>query len=238
MVLRIMAALALLVSAVPAAFAQQAQTPLPDVNVTAPAPIQHVNPFNPFVGDTRVDEARWPVIPCPTARIDLGPGARCQTGTQVENFLTMGNGRCDIARQVTMVRNARYEAEADVMIFDPWKVTATGHQLKNCTVWTGFRNMPDDFKDMNQMTRRGAGWSNFVQGSPQSTVSYTDGGRNCLAVERLGPPWHGGYVWVVHASICPVAAAAAQLADIDAIFATLQLRVYDAQGNLRPPPTQ
>ena len=239
MVQRIMATLVLLVSATPAALAQQPQAPLPDVNVTAPAPIQHVNPFNPFSGDTRVDEARWPVIPCNSARIDLGAGARCQTGTPVETFMTMSTGgRCDIARQVTMTRNARYEVEADVMIFDPIKVTATGHQGKHCTVWTGYVNMPDDFKDMNQMTRRGAGWRNFVKGAPQSTIEYTDAGRNCVAFERLGPPWHGGYVWVVHASICPAASGAVQPADIDAVFATLQLRTYDAQGNLRAPPPQ
>jgi hypothetical protein len=242
MVVRIMSALVALVLAVavwglaPApSVAQQAQ-PLPDVNVTAQAPIQHVNPFNPFSGDTRVDEARWPTIPCNTARVDLGAGARCQTGTPVETFLTMSTGgRCDIARQVTMAKNARYEVEADVMIMDPYKVTAVGHQGKNCTVWTGYVNMPDDFRDMNQMTRRGSGWTNFVKGSPQSTMSYTDGGRNCIAFERLGPAWHGGYVWVVHASMCPATGGAVQLADIDAMFATLQLRTYDAQGNLRAP---
>jgi hypothetical protein len=239
MVVRIMAALALLVMAAPRVSAQQPQAPLPDVTVTAPAPIQHVNPFNPFSGDTRVDEARWPVIPCTNARVDLGAGARCQTGTPVETFLTMSTGgRCDIARQVTMARNARYEVEADVMIMDPYKVTAVGHQGKHCTVWTGFVNMPDDFRDMNQMTRRGSGWSNFVKGAPQSTIQYVDAGRNCVAFERLGPPWHGGYVWVVHASICPAAVGSVQLADIDAVFAALQLRTYDAQGNLRAPPTQ
>jgi hypothetical protein len=73
-------------------------------------------------------------------------------------------GRCDIARQVTMAKNARYEAEADVMIMDPYKVTAAGHQGKNCTVWTGYVNMPDDFRDMNQMTRRGLG--QLRQGQP------------------------------------------------------------------------
>jgi hypothetical protein len=218
------------------AAAQQPQAPLPDVSVTAPAPIQRVNPFSPFVGDTRVDEARWPVIPCANARIDLGPGAKCQTGTQIETFLTMSqSGRCDIARQVTMVSNARYQVEADVMIFDPYKVTAAGHQLKNCTVWTGYTNMPDDFRDMNQVTRRGSGWTNFVKGDPQSAIQFAADGRNCLAVERLGPPWHGGYVWVVHASICPATATPLQRADVDAVFASLQLRTYDAEGNLRAP---
>jgi hypothetical protein len=105
-------------------------------------------------------------------------------------------------------------------------------------VWTGYSNMPDDFKDMNQMTRRGAGWTNFVKGAPQSSIYFTDGARGCLAVERLGPPWHGGYVWVVHMSICPTAGGTAQLADVDAIFATLQLRTYDDQGNLRGGPSQ
>ncbi|MFZ2005524.1 MAG: hypothetical protein WB697_00995 [Stellaceae bacterium] len=75
MVVRIMAALALLVSAAPAAFARQPQSPLPDVTVAAPAPIQHVNPFNPFSGDTRVDEARWPVIPAP-AHVSISAPAR------------------------------------------------------------------------------------------------------------------------------------------------------------------
>jgi len=239
MVARIMAAAMMLVSAVlPAAAQQQPQT-LPDVSVNAQAPIKNVNPFQPFSGNTRVEEDKWPVIPCNIARIDFGPGAKCQTGTQIENFMTMSQGgRCDIARQVTLTKNARYEAEADVMIFDPYKVTAAGHQMKNCTVWTGYSNMPDDFKDMNQMTRRGAGWTNFVKGAPQSSIYFTDGARGCLAVERLGPPWHGGYVWVVHMSICPTAGGTAQLADVDAIFATLQLRTYDDQGNLRGGPSQ
>jgi hypothetical protein len=219
------------------AIAQTTPAPLPDVTVTAPAPIQRVNPFQPFSGNTRVEETKWPVIPCANARIDLGPGAKCQSGTPVETFLTMSQaGRCDIARQVTMVNNARFQVEADVMIFDPYKVTATGHQMKNCTVWTGYTDMPEDFKDMNQMTRRGNGWRNFVKGDPQSVIEYSDGPRSCLAVERLGPPWHGGYVWVVHASICPAAATPLQRTDIDAVFAMLQLREYDAQGNLRSAP--
>src|SRR5580658_912853 len=97
------------------AIAQTTPSPLPDVTVTAPAPIQRVNPFQPFSGNTRVDEAKWPVIPCANARIDLGAGARCQTGTPVETFLTMSTGgRCDIARQVAMIDNPRYQIEADV----------------------------------------------------------------------------------------------------------------------------
>ena len=88
-------------------------------------------------------------------------------------------------------------------------------------------------QDMNQMTRRGSGWANFDKGSLQSSASFADSGRNCIAVERLGPPWHGGYVWVVHASVCAAAGGVVQNDDIDAMFAMLQLRTYDAQSNLR-----
>jgi DNA-binding winged helix-turn-helix (wHTH) protein len=198
--------------------------PLPDVSVTTLATIQEANPPLHHVG---IDEAKWRVIPCATARIDLGAGATCQAG------IPIGGGNCEIARQVAMITNARYQIEADVVIFDPYKVTAEGSQSKNCAVWASPVSAPDDFKEMNQMTRRGSGWSNLVKGSPQITAVYSDSGRNCLAVKRFGPPWHGGYVWIMHASICPAAVGSVQLADIDTALATLQLRTYDAQGNLR-----
>ena len=211
---------------IPAAAEQQQKAPTPDVAVGSPAAIPRADPSSP--GRPGVDEANWSVIPCANARIDLGAGATCQAGPPVPR-----GGHCDISRQVATVTNTRYQIEADVRIFDPYKVTATGNQGKNCAVWSGYSNLPDDFKTMNQMTRRGTGWTNFVKDGSQTTAAYVDGGRNCLAVERLGPPWHGGYVWVVHASICPAAGGAVQNADIDAVFAMLQLRTYDAQANLR-----
>ena len=219
-------------------FAQNTQAPLPDVSVIAPAVPQQVNPFKPYSTSTRVEETKWPEIPCNLSRIALGPSGRCQTGTPVETFLTMSGGqgggaRCDIAHQLAIIDNGHYQVEADVLIFDPYKVTAAGHQDKNCYIWSGYTNMPDDFYDMNQVTRRGAGWRDFVKGTPQSTMEFSEGGHNCLAVERLGPPWHGGYIWVVHATICPASQVPLQGVDIDAVFAMLELRQYDSAGNLR-----
>jgi hypothetical protein len=99
--------------------------------------------------------------------------------------------------------------------------------------------MPEDFKDMNQVARRGVGWRNFVPGGAesgaQSTIEFSDGRRGCVALERLGPPWRGGYVWVVHATICQAYTVPIAKADIDTVFNALQLRVYDPTGNLRPP---
>jgi hypothetical protein len=226
------------------ALAQTQQAPLPDVNVTAPGPAPPpAKAFSPFSTNTRVEESKWPEIPCNTARIALGPGSKCQNGGPTESFLTMSgglantgsNGVCDIAHQLAIIGNGRYQVEADVLIFDPYKITAIGHPDKNCFVWSGYTTMPNDFYDMNQVTRRGTGWRNFMKGDPQSTIEFSVGAKNCLAVERLGPHWHGGYVWVVHASICPATQAQLQNADIDAVFAMLELRQYDAQGNLRSP---
>jgi DNA-binding winged helix-turn-helix (wHTH) protein len=206
---------------VAASMEQEPNVPPQDVVVATPAPIEHMDPIS-------IAGAQWSVIPCVSARIDLGPGSTCRASPPVST-----GGHCDIARQQATITNARYQIDAVVRIFDPYKITATGPQGKNCAVWSGYRNMPDDFKNINQMTQRGTDWTGFVKGDLQSSVSFVDGGRNCIAVERLGPRWHGGYVWVLHASICPTAAGSVQTADIDAAFAALQLRTYDAQANLR-----
>jgi|HubBroStandDraft_6_1064221.scaffolds.fasta_scaffold2336446_2 hypothetical protein len=60
----------------------QQQTPLPDVSVIAPAVPQQVNPFKPYSTSTRVEETKWPEIPCNLSRIALGPSGKCQTGTR------------------------------------------------------------------------------------------------------------------------------------------------------------
>jgi hypothetical protein len=60
--------------------------------------------------------------------------------------------------------------------------------------------------------------------------------RHCLAVERLGPRWRSGYVWVIHATICQPDKTPIAAADIDAVFNALEIRVYDPSGNLRPAP--
>ena len=216
---------------IPVAVEQKQKVPLPDVAVTKPVPVEPVALSSSSSGKTWVDEAKWSVIPCAAARIDLGAGAKCQASPPV----SWGGHYCDISWQVATLTNARYQIEAEVRIFDPYKVTATGTQGKGCTVWSDRPDKPDDFKDINQMTRRGSGWAGLVTGGTQSIATFTNSGRNCLAIKRLGPPWHGGYVWVMNASICPAGSESVQPADIDDALATLQLRTYDAEANLRAP---
>jgi hypothetical protein len=228
-----------------AGLAQDARTTLPDVSVTAPVPTPP--PFSPMAGKTRVEEDKWPQIPCDSSRIASGAAGKCQDGPRVESFMSvMSTGgspsvgsTCNIAHQLLSVDVGRFAVEADALVFDPYKVTASGSFNKFCTVWSGFRNMPEDFKDLNQVARRGADWRNFVPGGTQSgaqsTIEFSDGRRGCVAVERLGPPWRGGYVWVIHATICGAGAPPIAQGDIDSVFGALQIRVYDPSGNLRPP---
>jgi hypothetical protein len=225
------------------AAAQEKQAPLPDVNVTAPATTESfiTKGFQPYDGNPRVEEDKWPVIPCTTARISASAGGTCQTGTPTENFLTRSAdepGNCMIAHQLVTFQLGTLSVEADTMIFDPYKIVSgspTGHQDKNCFVWSGYLRPLSDFPDMNQVTRHGIGWHNLIVEKPLSTFNFSDNGRACVAIEKLGPPWHGGYIWVVHASICEPDARPVQPGDITAALAGLRLDRYDPLGNLRAP---
>jgi hypothetical protein len=225
------------------ASAQEKLAPLPDVNVTAPATTESIitRGFTPYDGHVRVEEDKWPAIPCATARISAGPDGKCQTGTPTENFLSRSGGEpgnCVIYHQLVMFHTGPMSVEADSMIFDPYKIVSgspTGHQDKNCFVWSGYLRPLTDFPDMNQVTRRGTGWRNLVLGKPLSTYDFSDNGRTCTAIEKLGPNWHGGYIWVVHASICQPVARSVQPSDITAVLAGLRLDPYDPLGNLKAP---
>lgn len=70
----------------------------------------------------------------------------------------------------------------------------------------------------------------------QSTISFSDGTRGCVALERLGPPWHGGFVWVLHATLCLAAATLPiEQSDINAVLGMIRINTYDPVGNLTRP---
>jgi hypothetical protein len=50
---------------------------------------------------------------------------------------------------------------------------------------------------------------------------------------KPGPVWRGGYIYMMHASICRTDAATVQAADIAYVLGSLQTRIYDPLGNLR-----
>jgi hypothetical protein len=88
---------------------------------------------------------------------------------------------------------------------------------------------------MNQVTRRGANWRNLAGDGEDKSIEFSDGPHRCVAVKKAGPPWQGGYIYMMHASICRTDAGGVQPTDIAYALGTLQIRQYDPTGNLRRP---
>jgi hypothetical protein len=224
------------------------QPPLPDVTVTAPsvpdpyggdprAP-RTVAPseINPYYGRNRVDESMFAEKPCSETRLSTNVnGGKCLEGYKIGS--DSGGSVCHIQLDVVMGAAATYTFEADVFVFDPYLVTSGGSLPKNCAVSKQSQYDLGRLQDMNQMTRRGSNWRSYLKNDDtgEVTAEYSDGRLNCRAFRRLGPNWHGGVVWSVHASICRLDGAAVQPADIHSILSSLKIRVYDPRGNLRPP---
>jgi hypothetical protein len=223
------------------AAAQQNLT-LPDVAVTAPSvPPPSAKP-NPYFGNSRVEENKWPDIPCTASRIALATGDTCKKGPTQQTFEkgdaqgSRQQSNCNIAHDLVINNLGVLTIEADVMVFDPYYVSAIGHQRQDCYVHAGYTNLREDFPDMNQMTRQGRGWRNFVEGSDLSTMEFSVGPDNCLAVEQRGPHWGGGYVYLIHASLCRKDRRAVEATDVTTVLGSLQVRTHASAGNLRSAP--
>jgi hypothetical protein len=53
---------------------------LPDVTVTAPPITPSWKKWNPYSSNPRVEEEKWPDIPCGDSRISAGGATNCRTG--------------------------------------------------------------------------------------------------------------------------------------------------------------
>jgi hypothetical protein len=122
------------------AAAQQNMT-LPDVSVTAPGNIPpSTTAGNPYFGKTRVEEASWPSIPCSTSRIGAAVPGDCRRGPPVINFDhgdaqgTRALSNCQIAHDLVIGNVGGIDFEADSLVFDPYYVSAIGHQRQDCYV--------------------------------------------------------------------------------------------------------
>jgi hypothetical protein len=222
------------------ASATEIQLPLPDVTVTAPGPTT-TPPYlrdpgssmgrNPYHGRFRVEEENFKRVPCTDSRVSATAGGTCLEGYK----LTMGSVTCDGSLDVVMIENARLSIEADILIFDPYKVTGAGHTSPHCYVRGYLDYNVDDFQDMNQVTRRGTNFRNLVGVGEDKAVEFTSDNHNCKAIRHTGPRWQGGYLYIGHISICRKDTAQVQAEDISYVFNTLRIRTYDPVGNLRGP---
>jgi hypothetical protein len=76
------ATLAAIACSAPAGAAdEQKVVPLPEVTVTAPPPTTPpAKKFVPYFGNPRVEEDKWPDIPCSDSRVGVAAAATCKTG--------------------------------------------------------------------------------------------------------------------------------------------------------------
>lgn len=227
------------------------QLSLPGVTVTAPAaPVEPPylrNPAtayqrNPYNGRYRVEEDKFHEAPCAATRIASATGGKCLQGYRLIPALTQqitnrkGGDNCDLALDVVIYSVGSLSIEADTLVFDPYKLTAIGHQTSQfCYVNGNPGYGQEDFQDMNQVTRRGTNWHNFASDGNDKSIEFSDGPHNCIAVQRAGPKWSGGYIYMLHASVCRTDTAAMRPEDVTYALASLQVRQYDPLGNLRPP---
>jgi len=243
--------MAIAASAACACAQQTEQLSVPNVTVTAPAtPV--APPYlrdpgkayqrNPYNGRYRVEEDKFPEVPCTATRIASATGGRCLQGYRLIPALTQqitnpkGGDNCDLALDVVIYSAGNLSIEADTLIFDPYKLTAIGHQTSQyCYVNGNSGYDQEDFQDMNEVTRRGTNWRNLVSNGEDKSIEFLSGQHSCIAVQKAGPKWGGGYIYMLHASICRTDTAAIRAEDVVSALGSLQIRQYDPQGNLRLP---
>jgi len=238
--------IAAMIASVSGADAQENKLSLPDVTVTGPAaPVEP--PYmrnlgkafgrNPYLGRYRVEEDKFPEVPCAATRIALGPGGKCLQGyrlTAPEVLIDrQGSSSCDMALDVVIDAVGQLSIEADILAVDPYKVTANGSPLKSCYVQSYMGYDQEDFQDMNRVTRRGTNWHNLQINGQERSIEFSDGSHNCIAILKPGPVWRGGYIYITHASICRMGTATVRTEDIAHVLGSLQARIYDPVGNLR-----
>jgi hypothetical protein len=231
------------------AAAQTGALTVPDVNVTAPSATAPQPPYlrdpgqggslrNGFHGRYRNEEDKFVQQPCNTTRLASSAGGTCLVGYRLDGGAARYGTNCDMGLDVVMYNTGGLTVEADIVSFDPQKVTAMGAHSK-CRIVPYKYYDATDFQDMNQVTRRGSNFHNLVDVSDSDRrVEFYDGNRPCMAMRRLGPPWQGGVIWVMHVSICRADAGAVAAPDVAATVGALLVRVYDPVGNLRSAPAE
>ena len=225
-----------------------AQNPTLEVTVTAPAPTPSP-PYlrepgsayarNPYAGRYRVEENKFSEVPCTATRLASVTGGKCLQGYRLITALTdqitnpKGGSNCDVALDVAIHTVGNLTIEADTTITDPYKVTAIGFHSTYCYVngYQGYNQ--EDFQDMNQVTRRGKNWHNLAGDGEDKSIQFSDWLHQCTAVKKAGPPWQGGYVDMIHASICHTDTAAVQPGDVAYALQYLQILQHNPIGNLQ-----
>src|SRR6516225_11426556 len=115
--------------------ADQSNLGLPEVTVTAPPIIPSWKKWNPYSSNPRVEEDKWPEIPCSGSRISAGAATDCRTGPPLgqdgmglpnSNMTSINPSNCRMAHDLVFAATSNLMIEADAVVVDPYFVSATG----------------------------------------------------------------------------------------------------------------
>jgi DNA-binding winged helix-turn-helix (wHTH) protein len=180
---------------------------------------------NSYVGRERVEEDKFPQVPCTVTRIAASTGGKCLLGYREPG--------CNQAIDVVMYSAGGLSIEASTLSFDPYKLAGQRLPGRWCSVAGRPTYDQEDFQDMNQVTRRGTNWHNFLSNGEDKSIEFSNGPYNCVAVHKPGPAWQGGYIYMLHASICRNDTAAVRTEDVAYALNLLQIRQDDSVADLR-----
>jgi hypothetical protein len=91
------------------------------------------------------------------------------------DLLARQQSKCNIAHDLAISNIGALAVEADVLVFDPYYVSAIGHQRQDCYVDAGYFDPRENFPDLNQMTRRGSARRNFIDRGDLITIEFSAG---------------------------------------------------------------
>ena len=119
---------------------------LPELTVTAPPVMPAWKKWNPYGGSTRVEEDKWPDIPCGASRIAAGAATGCKTGPLLSfagaglpgNDRSPDMSNCKMGHDLVMTKIGGLAVEADVIVVDPTFISAIGPQHKGCAAHSGY----------------------------------------------------------------------------------------------------
>ena len=66
-------------------------------------------------------------------------------------------------------------------------------------------------------------------------MQFSVGFSECLAIEKRGPRWGIGRVYIIIASVCRNDRRSVEGTDVDYVLGSLRVTTYEPRGNLRPP---
>jgi len=132
-----------------------------EVTVTAPPITPSWKKWNPYSTNPRVEEDKWPDIPCSTAKITSGTTSTCKTGPLLGHEgmgLPSGNisidaSNCRMGHDLVITNLGNLVVEADVIVVDPYYVSAIGSQHKGSYVQSHYSDLREDFPDADNEKR-------------------------------------------------------------------------------------